>query len=88
VRGLQARCGSKAAHRFIFSEIDITLDCGVDDFFISSNRALHDELLEIKVPHDYTERPGGHDWDYWDNAIKYQVLFFATKFSNKLAKSD
>lgn len=68
------------AHRFIFSGIDLAIDCGVDDFFIDSNRALHQRLMELKVPHDYTERPGGHTWEYWDNAIQYQVLFFSNRF--------
>jgi putative tributyrin esterase len=68
------------AHRFIFSGIDLAIDCGVDDFFIDSNRALHRRLTELKIPHDYTERPGGHTWEYWDNAIQYQVLFFSNRF--------
>jgi len=28
----------------------------------------------------YAERPGGHTWAYWSNAIRYPVLFFATSF--------
>ncbi len=67
-----------------FAGIDLAIECGVDDFFIDSNRALHQRLVELKVPHDYTERPGGHTWDYWSNAIKYQVLFFSDKFQEKL----
>lgn len=73
-------------HRFIFSGVDLAIDCGVDDFFIDSNRALHKRMLELKVPHDYSERPGAHSWDYWSNAIKHQVLFFSTKFGEKLDK--
>lgn len=67
------------AQGFIDGAIDVAIDCGVDDFFAPSNRALHQRMLELKVPHDYTERPGGHTWDYWSNAIKYQVLYFSTK---------
>ena len=63
-------------------ELVISMDCGVDDFFISVNRNLHELLLTNKVPHDYTERPGGHNWEYWSNAIKYQMLFI----SNHLAR--
>jgi S-formylglutathione hydrolase FrmB len=76
------------AQRFIDGRIDLAIDCGVDDFFAPTNRALHQRLLELKVAHDYTERPGGHTWDYWANAIKYQVLYFSTKFQDKqLAKA-
>ncbi|MES2148914.1 MAG: alpha/beta hydrolase family protein [Pseudomonadota bacterium] len=70
--------------RFSGAGIDLAIDCGVDDFFVPSNRALHQRLLELKVAHDYSERPGGHSWDYWSNAIKYQVLYFSTKFKEKL----
>jgi S-formylglutathione hydrolase FrmB len=68
------------AERFIGADIALAIDCGVDDFFMPVNRALHQRLLELKVAHDYTERPGGHGWDYWANAVKYQVLYFSSKF--------
>jgi putative tributyrin esterase len=73
------------AHRFIFSGIDLYIDCGVDDFFIDSNRELHRRLLDLRIAHDYSERPGGHSWEYWNNAIRYQMLFFAEKFKSKLS---
>ena len=68
-------------HRIADGGIDLAIDCGVDDFFAPGNRALHQRMLELKIPHDYTERPGGHSWDYWANAIKYQVLYFSTKLN-------
>ena len=55
----------------------ISIDCGVDDFFIPVNRNLHALLLERHVPHDYTERPGEHKWPYWANALRYQMLFIS-----------
>lgn len=73
------------AQGFIDGGIALAIDCGVDDFFVPSNRKLHQRLLELKVSHDYSERPGGHTWDYWSNAIKYQILFFSTKFKEKQA---
>lgn len=54
----------------------ITIDCGVDDFLIDANRELHSRLLYNGVPHDYTERPGAHTWDYWQNSLPYHLLFF------------
>lgn len=56
--------------------LSIIFDCGVDDFFYDINKKLHARLVEQKIPHDYIERPGKHDWEYWANAIEYQVLFF------------
>lgn len=54
----------------------IIIDCGVDDFLIDVNRELHQRLLYNQVPHDYTERPGEHTWEYWQNSLPYHVLFF------------
>ncbi|MFC5429841.1 alpha/beta hydrolase [Paraburkholderia denitrificans] len=68
------------AREFERDHIDLTIDCGVSDGFVTSNRALHQRLVELGVPHDYAERPGGHTWSYWSNAIRYQVMFFATSF--------
>lgn len=62
------------------NELSIIFDCGVDDFFLQVNRNLHQKLVDKKIAHDYTERPGGHEWKYWNNAIKYQLLFFKEFF--------
>ncbi|GGA90956.1 alpha/beta hydrolase [Puia dinghuensis] len=61
-------------------ELKIIFDCGIDDFFLAVNRALHQKLVEQKINHDYIERPGGHDGAYWRNSIDYQVLFFNKYF--------
>jgi S-formylglutathione hydrolase FrmB len=58
----------------------IIVDCGTEDFFYKDNKALHEKLLKLKIPHDYIERPGKHDWAYWRNAVQYQLLFFSTYF--------
>lgn len=62
-------------------DLKLIFDCGVDDFFLNVNRALHQKLLEKKIAHDYTERPGGHSGTYWHNSIDYQVLFFHKFFA-------
>lgn len=64
-------------------KINISLDCGSDDFFAGVNENLHKALLAEKVPHDYTSRPGGHSFAYWKNAIIYQLLFFNEAFNRK-----
>lgn len=65
----------------------IIFDCGVDDFFYGVNKALHEKMLQLKIPHEYTERPGRHDWPYWNNAVKYQLLFFRNYFTAQNPKS-
>jgi S-formylglutathione hydrolase FrmB len=63
----------------------ITFDCGNSDPFYPSNHLLHEKMLALKIPHDYTERPGKHDWAYWRNSIQYHLLFFRNYFAkNKL----
>lgn len=58
----------------------IIIDCGIDDFTYLPNHQLHEKMLKLKIPHDYTERPGNHNWDYWSNALQYQLLFFRNYF--------
>lgn len=62
-------------------ELNIEIDCGVDDFFADVNRNLHQALLDSKIPHDYVERPGAHTRAYWANSVLYQLLFFNECFS-------
>lgn len=57
-------------------KIPLYLDCGMDDFFLSVNRAMHQRLLELHIPHIYAERPGTHDAAYWRTAIDFQIVFF------------
>lgn len=59
------------------NKIPLYFDCGVDDFLIEPNRELHRRLVYLKVPHEYTERPGAHTWTYWENALPYHFLFFS-----------
>ncbi len=56
--------------------IAIMIDCGINDIVIAENRALHSKLIQLKIPHDYVERTGQHDWAYWRGGIEYQLLFF------------
>jgi S-formylglutathione hydrolase FrmB len=62
------------------SELDLIIDCGVSDFFYEINQNLHRKLLSLKIDHDFTERPGAHNWNYWTNAIEYQLLYFDKSF--------
>ncbi|MBN3519691.1 esterase family protein [Algoriphagus lutimaris] len=57
--------------------IALIIDIGVDDFLIETNRQMHQLLLENGTPHDYTERPGAHTWEYWTEALPYHLLFIS-----------
>ena len=70
-------------HLLTPGSLKIVIDCGTDDFFYEVNERLHRELLYHNIPHDYISRPGAHNWEYWSNAIKYQVLFFHEYFKSR-----
>lgn len=62
--------------------LGLIIDCGTDDFFYEVNHKLHSEMKYRNIPHDFISRPGGHTWDYWANAIKYQLLYMSEHFKN------
>jgi len=65
--------------------IPLIIDCGVEDFFLEINRQLHWRLLSLGIEHDYIEREGKHDWDYWGNSIRYHMFFFHLHFTEKMS---
>ncbi|HLP96459.1 MAG TPA: alpha/beta hydrolase family protein [Saprospiraceae bacterium] len=69
------------AERLKGKQLPLIIDCGIDDFFLEANREMHRVLLELDYPHEYTERPGEHNGEYWGSAVDFQVLFFHKFFS-------
>ena len=63
-------------------QLAIIFDCGEDDFFLEINKDLHRRLLGRGISHDFIQRPGSHNGEYWANALDYQLLFFQ-KYFNK-----
>lgn len=65
-------------------KLKLIFDCGSEDFFFTFNKQFHELLVKKNILHDYIERPGNHNWEYWSNSIEYQLLFFHNYFkSNK-----
>jgi S-formylglutathione hydrolase FrmB len=48
----------------------IYFDCGTEDGFLAINRDFDNLLLELKVPHEFRELPGKHEWVYWDQQVQ------------------
>ncbi|MBX3244173.1 MAG: esterase family protein [Acidobacteria bacterium] len=46
------------------------IDCGTEDFLFQINRDFISLLLEKKIPHEYRQLPGTHNWQYWDSQVK------------------
>lgn len=65
----------------------LIIDCGTEDFFYNVNEALHARLRELGIRHEYTTRPGRHDWEYWKRSLRDHLLFFHDYFrANDLTK--
>ena len=56
--------------------LSIIVDCGTEDFFYQVNLKLHDEMTKRNIPHEFTTRPGKHNWDYWRRSLRDHILFF------------
>ncbi len=59
---------------------NIIIDDGLNDIFIKNNIALHEQLVEKGIEHEFTVRPGRHSWDYWVNSLDYHMVFFSKAF--------
>ncbi len=53
----------------------IALDCGLEDQFLSHNRAYSEHLTRLGVAHTYAEFPGGHTWEYWNDRLDTALAF-------------
>jgi len=51
------------------------IDCGKGDFLLDQNRAFHRHLETMKVPHEYEEFVGEHNWSYWDEHVQDAIAF-------------
>lgn len=60
---------------------NIVIDEGLKDIFYQNNVALHEQLVEKGIDHDFFVRPGAHTWTYWVNALDYHMLFFSKAFA-------
>ena len=56
----------------------LSFDCGRSDFLIEDNRRFHAHLESLKIPHQYTEHEGDHNWQYWDTHIQEALPWLAS----------
>ena len=60
----------------------IYLDCGTEDFLFQNNRDFVSLLIEKKVPHEYRQLPGAHNWQYWDKQVQEFLRLADRTFAN------
>lgn len=64
----------------------IYLDCGTEDFLFQNNRDFVALLLEKKIPHEFRQLPGKHDWTFWNSQVKEFIELSEKHFLDAKAK--
>lgn len=60
------------------------LDCGTEDKAnFMNNRDFSGLLLERKIPHEFRQLPGVHNWQYWDQQVQEFLRIANQRFSGK-----
>lgn len=59
------------------------IDCGLYDYLLPGNEALHDLFVRYRIPHEYHVRPGNHDRIYWESSLIPALLFTGRKLNGK-----
>jgi len=59
------------------------LDCGTEDALrlLPTNLALAGLLVERRVPHEYRQLPGDHNWAYWDKQVQEVLRLAAARLA-------
>ncbi|WP_113663236.1 alpha/beta hydrolase [Pedobacter nanyangensis] len=78
----ESRSVVNLTHLLTPNSLALFIQCGTEDFFYKVNVQLHEKLAYQNIPHTFMTNPGAHNWQYWADAIKYQLLFI----SNNLKK--
>ncbi|WP_192347542.1 alpha/beta hydrolase family protein [Algoriphagus sp. Y33] len=71
------------SHRLIPNQLKLIISCGTEDFFYDVNVKLHEKLTYNNIPHTFMTGPGGHTWEYWADAVQYQLVFFDKYFKDR-----
>jgi putative lysine transport system ATP-binding protein len=65
----------------------IYFDCGTEDPFVTINREFAALLAEKKVPHEFRELPGKHEWPYWDQQVQEFLRIAGRKLGAGITKN-
>lgn len=60
------------------------LDCGTEDGLLQFSRNLSALFVERKIPHEFRQLPGTHDWAYWDAQVIAVLHLAAQKIPQAL----
>ena len=64
------------------------VDCGTEDHQFQSNRNFVALLTDKKVPHEYRQMPGIHNWAFWDSEVQEFLRVADKLMSSKTPKPE
>jgi putative tributyrin esterase len=56
------------------------LDCGTEDFLFYASREFTQALRMARVPYEFHEYPGDHDWSYWGAHLRDSLRFHCRRW--------
>ena len=56
-------------------------DCGDDDFLFDVNVAMHQQMRDRGIRHEFRVRNGEHNWEYWHYSLRMALPFVSRCFS-------
>jgi enterochelin esterase-like enzyme len=63
-----------------YKDLRLYLDCGDDDTLSKGNATFHILLRDLKIPHEFRVRDGGHTWGYWRSGLPEGLKFIGASF--------
>jgi len=61
--------------------------CGTEDYLFPANQSFLRHCREIRLPVDYEEGPGEHEWGYWDQQIQRVLQWLPLQGLEDVAQS-
>jgi len=69
--------------------LKLFIDNGDDEYTLCrSNEELHILLRDLKIPHEFRVRDGGHEFSYWREALQNGLHFISDSFEDKSYRGD
>lgn len=56
---------------------ELYVSCGTDDFVYPATESFRDLLTSLAIPFVYEERPGFHEWGFWDEEVRRFMTMIA-----------
>lgn len=56
--------------------------CGISDFLYEDNLKFKKVLEEAHIDHTYLEKPGDHNWSFWDSEIQEVLRWIRNRCKN------